>query len=397
MANPVSYSEGHMVLPDYQGGSIVNLMASIIEGLGGRSAGYSPLAALPVLEVAKYRQVALIVVDGLGYDFLTRVSPIGGLNALLRGSITSVFPSTTASAITTFLTGVAPQQHGLTGWHMYFRELGAVLAVLPGVPRYGGCNLRLAGIDVRRFFGHQPVFDRLPVESHVVAPQSIIRSDFNLAHQGRASLSPFKTREQFFEAIGQGLQPTGERKFVYGYWSELDHLSHAKGPHSSDVLAHFTEWAEQFMALTRALAGSDTLFVVTADHGFIDSDESHTIALEDHPVLADSLILPLCGEGRAAFCYVKPTAVSAFEGYILRELADAVTLYRSSTLLEQGWFGIGAPHQRLAERIGDYVLLMKDNYVIRDRLQSERKQQFLGVHGGVSAREMRVPLLVAGV
>ncbi len=43
----------------------------------------------------------------------------------------SIFPATTATAVTTFLTGTAPQQHGITGWFMYLREPAA----LPYRPR----------------------------------------------------------------------------------------------------------------------------------------------------------------------------------------------------------------------------------------------------------------------
>ena len=48
-----------------------------------------------------------------------------------RAAITSVFPSTTASAITTSYTGRTPLEHGLTGWFAYFGEAGCVGAPLP--------------------------------------------------------------------------------------------------------------------------------------------------------------------------------------------------------------------------------------------------------------------------
>ena len=85
------------IAPDYSN-SIVNLMASLIEGLGGESADYPPLAMLPASEVARYRRVVLMVVDGLG-DL--QLQGLGGGSRLLearRGRMTSVFPSTTASA-----------------------------------------------------------------------------------------------------------------------------------------------------------------------------------------------------------------------------------------------------------------------------------------------------------
>ncbi|WP_059756303.1 alkaline phosphatase family protein [Thiobacillus denitrificans] len=132
-----------LTLPDYHGGGIVNLMSSIATVLGGNSP-YAPLAALPPAALAGARHLVLLVVDGLGHDYL--LGRDGCLRQHLRGQMTSVFPSTTASAIPTFLTGLAPQQHGLTGWHMYFREIGAIIAPLPFRVRTGRHALREAGV-----------------------------------------------------------------------------------------------------------------------------------------------------------------------------------------------------------------------------------------------------------
>src|SRR5512135_1734595 len=109
-----------MVLPDYAGGSILNLMRSVAEACGATGLPYEPARQLDPAELADAANIVLLVIDGLGLDYLLRNGKDGALRGHLRGSLTSVFPSTTASAITTFLTGLAPQQHGLTGWHMYF-------------------------------------------------------------------------------------------------------------------------------------------------------------------------------------------------------------------------------------------------------------------------------------
>ena len=55
-----------MTVPDYQGGGIVNLMASIIAGRGGETLGYAPLTALASQSIESARNVVLLVVDGLG-------------------------------------------------------------------------------------------------------------------------------------------------------------------------------------------------------------------------------------------------------------------------------------------------------------------------------------------
>lgn len=61
-----------MQLPDYEGAGIVNLLSSIITGLDGEPTGYAPCNDLPSAELSDHRNVVLIVLDGLGYEFLMR-------------------------------------------------------------------------------------------------------------------------------------------------------------------------------------------------------------------------------------------------------------------------------------------------------------------------------------
>ncbi|MDP2252988.1 MAG: alkaline phosphatase family protein, partial [Thiobacillus sp.] len=195
-----------LTLPDYRGGGIVNLMSSIATALGGGSP-YPPLAALLPQALADARHLVLLVVDGLGHDYL--LGRDGALRRHLRGQMTSVFPSTTASAIPTFLTGLAPQQHGLTGWHMYLREIGAVVAPLPFRVRTGRHPLREAGVTPAELFGLTPLVDRLPRPCHVVSPNHIIHSDFNVAFSGRAKRHGYDTLEEMFAQIADILCSAG--------------------------------------------------------------------------------------------------------------------------------------------------------------------------------------------
>jgi len=383
-----------MPLPDYSGGSIVNLMSSIEAALGHTSPLYPPLRALPPSALGGTGNVVLLVIDGLGYEYLTRMQPKSQLCRHLRAAITSVFPSTTATAITTFLTGLAPQQHGLTGWHMYFKELGSVAAVLPFRARHGGPSLTQAGIEPAALFGHGSLFDRLTVRSFVVAPQRIVHSEFNLAHAGRALARGYSSLPQFFQRIEEALARAGERRYIYAYYPELDGLAHEHGIASAQVAAHFAELDAAFGEFIGNIQGSGSTVVVTADHGFIDTAPEALIELEHHPALAETLVLPLCGERRVAYCYVHPHKREQFERYVLEELSEYAALFESVQLVERGYFGLGEPHPRLLERIGHYTLMMKQNYVIKDWLPNERRHTQIGVHGGVSAQEMMVPLIV---
>lgn len=380
-----------MHLPDYRGGSIVNLMASIVTGLGGEERIYPPLRALDPRGLTS-RNVVLLVIDGLGHDYLLERGAGGTLAQHLEARITSVFPSTTASAITTFLTGTAPQQHGLTGWFMHFRELGAVIAVLPFRPRHGGGP---PAVSVQALLEHVPVFDRVPVSSYVVAPQEIAHSAFNTAHLGRAGLRPYATLDGMFQAIERVVRAPGDRRYAYAYWPELDRLAHEHGIASRETAAHLARLDAAFDEFLGAIAGTDTTVIVTADHGFVDAAADEAVELEAHPELARMLRLPLCGEPRAAYCYVDGARREAFADYVTAHLAARADVYDSEYLIESGWFGLGAPHPRLRERTGDFTLVMKSGATIKDGVPGEERHPKIGVHGGTSEREMYVPLIVA--
>jgi len=384
-------SDPALVLPDYGGGGLVNLMSSIATALGAPSP-YPPLTALPPEALAGARHLVLLVADGLGHDFLSGRD--GALRRHLRGPLTSVFPSTTASAIPTFLTGLAPQQHGLTGWNMYFREVGAVVAPLPFRVRTGRHALREAGVTPAQLFGLAPLFDRLPLPCHVVSPRHIIHSDFNVALSGRARRHGYETLDEMFAMIA-GLLRITEHSYVHAYWPQLDSLAHEHGIHSAPVAEAFAALDAGFAKLLDVARDSGSRVIVTADHGFIDTSPDETIDLDDHPGLRETLLLPLCGEPRAAYAYVRSGREAQFEDYVRGRLADRVHLIRSDEVLRRGWLGPGAPHPALKDRLGDFVLLPRGRTILRDWLQGEERHTHVGVHGGVSAAEMIVPLVVA--
>ena len=388
-----------MELPDYQGGSIVNLMRSIEGALDARAcaaaAAYPELSALPAQSLSGARNIVLLVIDGLGYDYLSGAGAGSALQRQLKARVSSVFPSTTATAVSTFLTGVGPQQHALTGWHIWLRELGCLTATLRFRPRHGGEPLSRAGVAPRSVFTAEPMFDRLAANSHVVSPASIIDSDYNVAHCGRARRWPYKELPELFSTAAEILRSGKERKFIHAYTYDLDAAAHTFGSASPEVQQTFRRIDTAYARFLEQIAGTGTVVIAVADHGFIDSPRPVCIELEDHPLLAQMLMLPLCGERRAAYCYVQPGQEAAFEHYVQTRLAHCASLYRSSDLIAQGWFGLGPANPRLAERVGHYTLVMKSDYTIKDWIPGEQRHLTLGVHGGVSAAEMYVPLILA--
>jgi hypothetical protein len=383
-------------LPDYRGGSIVNLMTSVVQAVGGEPCPfYPPLRLLPAERMRDARNLVLLVVDGLGYHHLTGAPGGEVLRQHLVGPMTSVFPTTTATAITTFLTGVAPQQHALTGWFMYFRELGTVMAVLPFRPRHGGESLGKSGVAAAEIFAQASVFNRLPCDCYVLIPEHIADSDFNTVHCAGAQRRRYTTLRQFFKQVRQVLRESDRRKYVYAYWPELDSLAHSHGVASPEVASHLGQLDAGFAGLLQDIRGTETALVVTADHGVIDCDRGRLIELEQHPRLRDTLLLPLCGERRIAYCYVHPRREGEFEAYAHEHLRHAAHLFRSEDLASAGYFGLGPADPRLLERIGHYALLMRENCTVKDWVLGEHRHTHIGSHGGLSDAELYVPLVYA--
>jgi hypothetical protein len=378
--------------PPYNGTNIVNLMSSILAATGGRP-HYAEIEGLERL--ANARHIVLLVIDGLGARLLESSASGQVMRRYMHRSISSVFPPTTASAITTYLTGLAPRQHGLTGWFMYFKELGTVVTVLPFVTRLGGIPLRDVGVSAPMLLGHVPIFDRMRIASFSVAPQQIAHSEFNRSHTGAAELKPYASLNELFTTIEHIAQHTKGRSFTYAYWPELDRLCHANGVASQAVGRHLAEIDGRFEELLDRLSGTDTAVLLTADHGFVDISPERIVRVADHPELRDSLRVPLCGEPRAAYCYVSQGRTRGFLDYVESELTECTTCIESAALIEQGYFGPGVNHPQLRDRVGDFALLMHEGYAIQDILPGEKRSELIGMHGGLSAEELHVPLVYA--
>src|SRR5437868_2660259 len=169
------------MLPDYAGGSLVNLMASIVAACGG-PARHAELGALRASELSSARNIVLLIIDGLGDRYLMRRGAGGELARRRRASITSVFPSTTASAITTSYTGCTPLEHGLTGWFTYFARAGCVAAALPFRSRGDMLPLERRSVSPAEIFSAAPIFPSLARHSVVVTYREIVDSAYNLRH-----------------------------------------------------------------------------------------------------------------------------------------------------------------------------------------------------------------------
>jgi hypothetical protein len=369
--------------PDYSGGGLVNLMASIVEACGGRAL-HPPLRDFVP---GQPRNIVLLIVDGLGDNYLMRRG--GEMAARRRRAITSVFPSTTASAITTTYTGATPLEHGLTGWFTYFGEAACVGASLPFRSRGDMRPLSLRGVRPEEIYIRSSIFEALPIRSIVVTHRDIIESEYNVRHTRGAERVAYGTLEELILHTEAAVKSGAERKFVYAYWPVYDQVSHRCGSQGREAAAEHEKIDAAFAELCARLRGTETLLLATADHGFIDVPPEEALELPAH--LAAQLRFPLCGERRVVYCHVhSPREFAERAKDWLGERADVMP---SQALVDEGWFGGGTAHPRFAERIGDVALVMRGLATVKDWIAGESRHLHIGNHGGTSEDEMLIPLV----
>ena len=179
-----------ILLPNYDGFGLANLSPSISRWLGGPEL-LSPVFADAILNqfAPKYKRIVMLLVDALGYNQLIRLMEQNEsdfwqrkLGASKLFPITSISPSTTASALTTIWTGTTPHEHGIIGYEMWVKSLGMVINTIVHSPitfwgDVGG--LARAGFDPVSFLGLPPLgelFANSGIESHAFVPAGIANS-----------------------------------------------------------------------------------------------------------------------------------------------------------------------------------------------------------------------------
>ena len=94
-----------------------------------------------------YKNVVLIVLSGMGTEMLERNVPSSDfLRKNMRGSLSSVYPSATASAMISYYTGLSPNEHAWLGWSLFFKEFCRMIDVMTNLDSY--TNLPISKLKI---------------------------------------------------------------------------------------------------------------------------------------------------------------------------------------------------------------------------------------------------------
>ncbi len=401
------------VPPDYDGRGLLNVPATVLEALRMRDAAdRPPLTEIDPSLTERVAQVVVIFVDGLGSGQLERLAANGDMpfvasiverarrrDAAQLLDATTIFPSTTAAAITTMHTARTPQEHGNIAYFLWLEEFGYVSQML----RWGRAADRRGSYfdDARRdpldYVKVPSIHARIRErggKSYVIEPELFRNEAMTRMHAAEAEYLGYALPTTMGVRLRQLLRerPWGTAPaYVYAYWAGIDTAAHQHGPRSAE---HAAEAASVDLNLRRALAErerGDTLVILTADHGHAAVDPNKLIDLVGDAELATLLRNPMAGEPRVVFLHTDhPEKVRA---HLEGRWPGEFFLFDREEAIAEGLFGFGDP-TLVRARVGEVCALLGgdrgaaivtvDGQLIRHR----------GSHGGMSPDEMNIPVLI---
>lgn len=401
--------------------SIASLPATLAALLGTRlaSGAAPPLPSRLWEDLASgVNCVVWVILDAVGWPHFADLITHGELpnfRSLAAAGrllpLTSIFPSTTTSALTTLWTGHWPAQHGLVGHELYLQEFGEIVDTLGfspiGEPRLG--QMVSKGMDPESFVRVPGLAEALRlqgVSTRVLIQHSMAASAYSrLCFRGALEVIPFVNSSDMWTILRQVYcagardslsQSSGQRRLIVAYWSDPDTIGHLRGPGSASWAAELRKLdfslGREFLSPLSNKERRNAVVVVSADHGQEPGGAHSSVPVPDHPGVAEHLLLPPTGAPRAAYLFARCGHLETLKQAVDEQLGEHFVCLDPDTALHAGLLGPGAPVRETAIRLGDLIVIAKGDRLLDRR---HRDRPLLGLHGGMTAREMLVPWLVA--
>jgi hypothetical protein len=404
----------HSVRPDYTGRCLSNLPSTIMKIFGLKTdRPVLPDDAFGGVDTAGADNVVLFIFDGLGFDTYQKQSRSGFMGALSgKGSvepITTVFPSTTAAALTTASTGLTPQEHGLPEWYVYMREVDSVIMPLP-FAKVGeaGRDTLLGKMRPRDLFNGVPYFKTLAaagVKTTSFSNRQLSTSAFSkLTHRG-STMVAYGAGSDLAMSLRRCVEQARGRNLFYVYWSYIDSQEHKYGPQSEEAEVEASTISHAlglgFLSRLDPDAAKRTLILATADHGHVGTSPQDVVYLNGLRRLSGALslgqsgkMIPPWGAPRDLYMDIQEGKLDETQAYLQEKLEGVASVLKTADAVKEGLFGINSPSKKFLRRIGNLMVLPHGTRLVWYDYWRGQFPDLRGHHGGLSPTEMTIPFCV---
>jgi predicted AlkP superfamily pyrophosphatase or phosphodiesterase len=410
-------SKDSFIYPRYDGYSLYNIIPTIFK-LFGLDLGKKTLPdEIYKKYIDKNQKIVLFLTDGFGYEQCKEVSQdVPFLEKLLGDNriypITSVFPSTTAASLTTLATGLTPQEHGLFEWNLYIKEIDQIIQTLPfsKLGKKAKANELLSeGVSPEILLDRKTIYEQLlnfGIKSYLFSNEAFNKSAYTAVSSIGANRITYRSFSDLIINLRNFLNESEGPLFCYVYWPNIDTESHVYGPKSEQPFLEtkiFFDTLQEFLVKgLKQKALSETLFLLTADHGQITVNPKKTIYLNTDEKLHSFLevsgnskrILPF-GSARDCFLMNKSEKLDEAITHLNEKYGKYALILKTDEMIKAGLFGSGESSERFLRRVGNVMILpYKNNTIWYEHVKGE-PFRYLGHHGGLSEEEMLIPFGIA--
>ena len=378
-----------IVLPNYEK-CILGTITSILKHYKVDTKHKSSEKIDKILKEGNYRNIIFLVLDGLGEHILNRISKEGYLNKNKIDCVTSVYPSTTTAALTTYYSGCPPYETGWIAWSQYFKEYGRTLDMFSHNESYMREPLKKPLIDVfKTIIDYKSVYYKIEEASPDVKAYEI-QPDY-AERRSKRSIKANNLEELIMNINDLCTMP--DKKFILAYSDNPDGLMHKYGADSEEVKQFIKESEKKIQEMAESF-DADTLLIISADHGHKDIEKAYTLL--DYPEIQECLIMPAYLESRVLTFWVKENMKKTFVERFNKEFKEEFWLMTKEEFLNQYHFlGFGDKHYKIDDFIGDYMALSVAGSMIRiETFLAEGKPVKKSTHCGLTKDEMEVPVIV---
>ncbi|HLZ09369.1 MAG TPA: alkaline phosphatase family protein [Chloroflexota bacterium] len=386
---------GELLLPDPERLNVVDLSRALNRLAGGDAYPLSRGSARIVDLVGQSDHLIFILADGLGLNLIEKLPDRSFLARHLVAELRSIFPSTTASVLTTFATGAWPAQHGVTGQWTHLAEIRGAAALLPFAARSGGRLLLHLGVTVEGAFPVPASMSALSRDVLALLPSRIVSSVSSAYFSGQQARIGYESLADVVRFIVARVADATAPTYTYLYSPRIDTECHYLGLGHPDVLAIVNELSRIVEQLANGLKGRARI-VVAADHGMLDAPVSARHGFKPSADIFDALRFGPSGDDRVLYFHLREGADERFRRRITAQYGDRFFVITIAEAEQLRLFGPDPIALNVRDRFGDLVMISSGEDMIEYAPGGHvgHRVDLNSFHSGLSPDEMRVPLIV---